>query len=80
MLNMTIGNNRDRRRYNIDPNSTIRQAFETAGVEYAMGMVSLDGETIGGSDLDKTFYEMGYTGEPNHDKGYLIAVVKADNA
>ena len=45
-----------------------------------MGMVSLDGETIGGSDLDKTFYEMGYTGEPNHDKGYLIAVVKADNA
>ena len=41
---------------------------------------SLDGETIGGADLDKTFYEMGYTGEPNHDKGYLIAVVKADNA
>ena len=34
MLNMTIGNNLDRRRYNIDPNSTIRQAFETAGVEY----------------------------------------------
>ncbi len=84
MINVTIGNNLNRQRFNFDPNTTIRQALESTaaetGVDYAVGILSLNGSTVGGSDLDKTFAEHGYTGEPNHDKAFLISVVKADNA
>lgn len=80
MINVTIGNNLNRNRYNLDPNTTIRQALERAGIDYGTGMLSLDGATIGGSDIDKSFAALGYTGEPGHDKAYLISVVKADNA
>ncbi len=84
MINVTIGNNLTRKRFNIDPNTTIRQAMESTmgetGVDYSVGMLSLDGSTIGGADLDKTFAEMGYTSEEKHDKCFLISVVKADNA
>ncbi len=82
MLNVTIGNNLKRFRFNLDPNTTIRQALEDTasetGIDYTMGMLSLDGSTVSGSDLDKTFAEHGYTGELNHDKCFLISVVKAD--
>lgn len=84
MIAVTIGNNLKRARFNFNPNTTIRQALENTagetGIDYTTGMLSLDGSTIGGADLDKTFAELGYTGEPNHDKCFLISVVKADNA
>lgn len=82
MINVTIGNNLKRQHFNINPNTTIRKALEDTaaetGIDYTMGMLSLDGSTISGSGLDKTFAEHGYTGEPNHDKCFLISVVKAD--
>lgn len=84
MINVTIGNNLKRARFNMNPNTTIREAMEMTagetGIEYSTGMLSLDGETITGSKLDKTFAEMGYTGEVGHDRCFLISVVKADNA
>lgn len=84
MINVTIGNNLKRSRFNLNPNTTIRQALESTqgetGIDYSVGMLSLDGETVTGAKLDQTFAEMGYTGEPGHDKCFLISVVKADNA
>ena len=84
MINVTIGNNLKRLRFNLNPNTTIREAMESTksetGIDYSMGMLSLDGDTVTGAKLDKTFYEMGYTGEPGHDKCFLISVVKADNS
>ena len=84
MISVTIGNNLKRSRFNLNPNTTIREAMESTrgetGIDYTAGMLSLDGETITGSKLDQTFAELGYTGEPNHDKCFLISVVKADNA
>lgn len=84
MISVTIGNNLKRSRFNLNPNTTIRQALESTqaetGIDYSVGMLSLDGETITGSKLDQTFAQMGYTGEVGHDKCFLISVVKADNA
>ena len=84
MINVTIGNNLKRARFNLNPNTTIRQALESTqgetGIDFSVGMLSLDGETVTGAKLDQTFAEMGYTGEPGHDKCFLISVVKADNA
>lgn len=59
MIAVTIGNNLKRARFNFNPNTTIRQALENTagetGIDYSAGMLSLDGSTIGGADLDKTF-------------------------
>jgi hypothetical protein len=84
MIRVTIGNNLKRKAFNVDPNLTIRnvleQTAEETGIDYTVGMMSLDGSPISGSDLDQTFAERGYTGEENHDKCFLLNVVKADNA
>jgi len=84
MINVTIGNNLKRFRFNLNPNTTIREAMESTkgetGLDYAMGMLSLDGDTITGAKWDQTFAELGYTGEPGHDRCFLISVVEADNA
>ena len=84
MIRVTIGNNMKRKSLNFNPNTTIRTALEQTagetGIDYTTGMMSLDGSTISGAEFDKTFAEFGYTGEENHDKCFLLNVVKADNA
>lgn len=80
MIRCTIGNNLKKANYNLDPNTTLRAALEEAGIDYSTGMTNLDGCSMLPGDLNKTFYELGYTGEPGHDRAYLLNVVKADNA
>ena len=80
MIRATIGNNLKKNAYNLDPNTTLRSALEEAGIDYTVGMMTLDGSTLGPGDLNKTFGEFGYTGEAGHDKCFLLSVVKADNA
>ena len=75
MIRATIGNNVARRPYTIDENTTLRQALEQAGIDYSIGMTSLDGTTLQPGDLDKTFAQFGIT-----EKCFLLNVVKADNA
>ena len=75
MIRATIGNNVARHSYIIDENTTIRKALEDAGIDYSIGMTSLDGSTLGPGDMDKTFAEFGIT-----EKCYVLNVVKADNA
>lgn len=75
MIRVTIGNNLSRKAVIIDETTTLRTALEDNGVDYSIGMNSLDGSTLGPGDLDKTFADFGIT-----EKCYLLNVVKADNA
>lgn len=80
MIRVTIGNNLKKTPYNLDPNTTLRTALDDAGLDYTVGMMTMDGSSLQPGDLDKTFAEFGYNGEPGHDKAFLLSVVKADNA
>jgi len=75
MIQVTIGNNLNRKKIVMDPNTTLRSALEDNEIEYASAIVQLDGCALQPGDLDKTFSEMNIT-----EKCYLLAVVKADNA
>ncbi len=75
MIKVTIGNNVSRQSIIIDENTTLRNALEQQGIDYTIGMTSLDGSTLAPGDLDKTFTDFGIT-----EKCYLLNVVKADNA
>lgn len=80
MVRVTIGNNMKRQAYNLDPNTTLRTALEQAGIDYTVGMTTLDGYTLGLGDLNKTLAECGFDGTEGKDKCFLLNVVKADNA
>lgn len=75
MIKAIVGNNLSRQTVIIDENTTLRTALEENGVDYSVGMTSLDGSTLAPGDLDKTFSDFGIT-----EKCYLLNVVKADNA
>ena len=68
MIRAIIGNNASRSAYNVEESKTIREALEIADVDYSRGMISLDGSTVAPGDLNKTFAELGYTGDPGKDK------------
>lgn len=75
MIDLYIGNNLDREKHSYDPDETLRSAFETYGIDYSMGMNTLDGATLKPGDLDKTFKEMGVT-----SSCYLLNIKKSENA
>ena len=75
MIKVTMGNNVKRKVEILDDNTTLREALENAEIEYATGIMNLDGSTLSPGDLDKTFADFGIT-----EKCYLLNVVKADNA
>lgn len=80
MIKVTVGNNVKRENVIINENTTLRSCLEDAGVDYTRGTTHLDGSSLNAGDLNKTFSEMGYTGEEGKDKCFLLNVVKADNA
>lgn len=75
MIKVTMGNNLERKDEIVNPNTTLRAALETAGVNYRVGMMNLDGAPLDDEDLDRTFADHGVT-----DRCFLLNVVKADNA
>ena len=75
MLKVTMGNNVKRKTEILDENTTLREALETAEIDYTIGMMNLDGSPLQPGDLDKTFADFGIA-----EKCYLLNVVKADNA
>ena len=75
MLKVTMGNNVKRKSEILDENTTLREALESAEIDYTTGIMNLDGSTLSPGDLDKTFADFGIT-----EKCYLLNVVKADNA
>ena len=78
MLKVVVGNNANRDQVLVDENSTLREVLEDNEVEYATGVMHLDGAPIEPGDLNKTFADLGYSGVES--RIYLINVVKTDNA
>ena len=75
MIKVTMGNNVKRTSKILDENTTLREALEDAEIDYARGVINLDGSSLNPGDLDKTFADFGIT-----EKCYLLNVIKADNA
>ena len=75
MIQVTIGNNVKKENKIFDANTTLRNALEEAGIDYTIGITSLDGASLNAGDLDKTFADFGII-----EKCFLINVFKADNA
>lgn len=81
MINVTISNNVERRSNPVSADTTIRQAIESVGfIDISRGCINLDGSSLAPGDLNKTFGELGYTGEQGHDRVSIFQVVKANNA
>ena len=80
MLNARIGMNTGSDTYTIPEDFTIRQAFEEAGIDYEGKAVILNGGGCAPGVLDKTFRELGMDGTPGHDRVFLSAISKVDNA
>lgn len=75
MLNVTIGNNVDRKRIIVDENKTIREVLEENDIDYSRGATMLDGATLRAGELDSTFADMGIT-----TRCSLFNVAKTNNA
>lgn len=80
MIKVNIGNNLKRSSITLPHNTTLRGAFEQAGVEIGSGMISMDGSFLSPGDLNKTFADFGFDGTPGKDRLSLLVIVKADNA
>ena len=76
MIKVYVGNNLNRKAVNVSNDSTLRQVLEENNIDHGVGMTSLDGATLQPGDLDKTFTQMGVTGETC----YLLNTAKAVNA
>lgn len=59
MFRVCIGNSTHREWYDIGADVTIREAFERAGIDYAMGLSMLNGVPLSVEDMDKTLVELG---------------------
>lgn len=80
MITVTIGNNLKKARVPMDENVTLREALESQGIDYSVGMTTLDGSFIQAGGLNQTFAELGYGPESGKNSCFLLTVVKADNA
>lgn len=75
-IQVTVGSVTDKKKLVVSSGSTLRSAFKESGIEYAGGMIQLDGVNIGVGDLDRSFDDLGIVGE----EALLISIIKGDNA
>jgi len=75
MVQVIVGNNVKRETVVVSPETTLRTVLEENNIDYARGVMHLDGASLNPGDLDKSFATLGIT-----EKCYLLNVVKADNA
>lgn len=76
IVSVTLRNNVVSKTVNIPSDTPLRSIFEDNGVDYAAGVVSLDGAALPAGSMDKSLEELGVTGT----RCYLMVTVKADNA
>lgn len=75
MIQVTVGNNVHRDKVIVDPNTTLRQVLDDAGIDYSRTQMTLDGAILEPGGLNKTFADYGASNQV-----WLLAVTKADNA
>lgn len=73
MIKVTIGTNTNRKEIIIDPARTLKSVLEENGIDYTAGGIFLDGLTVAGGELNKSFTEHGIS-----EDCILISVVKGD--
>lgn len=73
MIKVRIGTNLNRKEVIVDPATTIKTVLEQNEIDYSVGGIHLDGMSIAGPELDKSFRDFGIT-----EKCTLVSVVKAD--
>lgn len=78
MLKIVVGNNTNREQVLVAEDTTLREVLEDNEVDFATGVMHLDGAPIAPGDLNKTFADLGYSGQES--RIYLINVAKTDNA
>lgn len=76
IISVTLRNNVVSKTVNTPSDTPLRSIFEDNGVDYASGVVSLDGAALPAGSMDKSLEELGVTGT----RCYLMVTVKADNA
>lgn len=75
MIQIKLITNSGRENPIVAKNSTIRACLEENSIDYHVATPSLDGYTLRGAELDKTFAELGAV-----DGTILSCVIKTDNA
>lgn len=73
MIKVVVGTNTKRTSVMVNPQDTIKSVLEDQGIDYSVGNIHLDGLTVSGGDLNKSFAEHGVT-----ESCYLISVIKSD--
>lgn len=80
MINVSFGTNASPIRSTIiDENTSIIDFCSENNIDYSRLTISIDGETIRGGDLEKSFKDFG-VGVGSRERCYLLGVIKADNA
>lgn len=80
MIELNIGSNMNSTTIIVSPDTTIRAAFEQAGINPGRGFTTLNTAPISPADFDRSLYDLGITGEVGKNKATLWSVLKADNA
>lgn len=75
IINITLINNVTKKTVPTTTDTTVRAFLEANQFDYSRRGVLVDGVALGVGDVDKTFAELGVTGN-----AYVTSVAKADNA
>lgn len=62
---------------NVNENMTLRAFLDAQSVGYSSRVITMNGNNLTPSDLDRTFAYFGYNGIPDHDKCYLLCFPQA---
>lgn len=73
MIRVTVGTNTNYKQVIVDPSTTLKEVLDGQHINYSVGGIHLDGLSVAGGELNKTFAEHGIT-----ESCFLISVVKAD--
>lgn len=73
MIQVLVGTNTDRKRVTVDPSRTLKSVLEENGIDYSTGGIHLDGMSVAGEELNRSFTAHGIT-----EDCILVSVVKGD--
>ena len=75
MIKVKVENNMTAKEIIIEGETTVKECFAKAGISYERSTVCIDGQNLGGAQLNKTLNELGVV-----DETTIMAIIKNDNA
>lgn len=76
IVSVTVRNNVTSKTVNVSSGTTVREIFNEAGMDYATGVVSIDGSSLPTGAIDKSLDDLGITSP----RCFVMVTTKADNA